>query len=412
MRLGNPGKKVWLSAAGIAAVLLITGLTWILNARGARSDIHEIRAQKLIFRVKASGELASSASLSIGPPVIPRVWDFTVTFLAPEGRPVNQGEPLVGFDTKALRDRLQVQQSELATAEKELEKITLEEQERLDGLLLEQADVGRLAEQTRQKLDVPEDMYARLELEKLRLDWDLVQDQKKLNAAQIEVQKTNLEGSVQAAQNKVTRLRSQVEETTDSIRRMTVTAPRAGFVVYVPDWNGRKTVVGENVWFGRTILEVADLSKMQVNAVIPEPDAALVRPGQRVEIRLDANPDKLFRGQVISLGKIFRAKSWDKPSVVFDARVSIENPDPDLMRPGMAADVVVLAEAEQAVPVVPEEAVTFTTEGPQVSVIGRKERAPVKLGRRSPPLVEILEGVRAGESVRIPEGILSGGEAR
>lgn len=402
-------RKLWLGAGTVAAAGALFSI-WMTGAGGAGPDIHAVQPRKLAFRIKAGGELASSASLSVGPPVIPRTWDFTVTFLAPEGREVRPGQPLCGFDTKSLRDRLDLQQSELATAEKELEKVSLEEQERLDGLLLEQADLGRQAEQLRQKLDVPGEMYARLELEKLRLDGELVKDQVKLNASLIEVQKRNLEGSVQAARNKVARLRAQVAETRDSIQRMTVTAQRPGFVVYVPDWNGRKIAAGENAWLGRTILEVADLSKMQVNAVVPEPEAALVRPGQPVEIRLDANPDKLFRGQVKALGKIFRAKSWEKPSVVFDAVVSIDNPDPDLMRPGMAAEVVILAETEQAVPVVPEQAVQYTAAGPQVELVGREKPAPVTLGRRSASLVEVLEGVREGDRVRMPAGpTLDGG---
>lgn len=404
MRWRPDGRRLLLAGAGV----LVVGVIGILvgsRAGAARASEQRVQKTRLTFRVKATGQLASAASLTISPPLVRYMWDYTVTQLAPEGKSVKVGQPLVSFDAKKLTERAQVKSAELAEAEKELEKVNLEEQERLDGLLLQQSDLTMKEAKASRKLDVPQDLLARLDLEKNRLDYELAKEESRLIAAQIDVQKVNLNAAVQAARTKVERTRRELDTTQDSIRRLNVVAPREGFLVYVQGWNGKKVAQGDNVWFGQNILEIADLTKMRVDAVIPEPDAAVVRAGQNVEIRLAANPDRLFQGRILSLGRIFRTKSYDKPSMVFDAEISIDKPDPEIMRPGMAADVVVLATSRDPVPVVPEDAVRFTAVGAQVTVRRKGEdprEVSVKLGRRSPPMVEVLEGLEEGDEVVVP----------
>ncbi|MBP7148120.1 MAG: efflux RND transporter periplasmic adaptor subunit [Acidobacteria bacterium] len=398
-----------LASLVLPAALAAWGVPRLLAGGASGTREHTVQRSRLAFRVKATGELASASSFNAGPPGVRHVWEFTITELAPEGKPIRQGEPLVRFDDKQLRERLDVQRSDLAAAEKELEKTTLEEQERLDGLLLQRAELARRLAQAEQKLAVPEDMLARLELEKLRYELELARTSHRLNDEQIEVQKVNMQAAVEAARAQVERLRRDAAETQESVQRMAVTAPRDGFVVYVPNWEKKKPVVGDSVWYGQAILEVADLSRMQVNAVIPERDAALVAAGQEVEIRLAANPDRLFRGRVRSLGRIFRTKSYDKPSTVFDAVIGIDQPDADTMRPGMAADLVILARAPEERPCIPEDALGYADGVAQVTVRrdGRAQAQPVRLGRRSPPWVEVVDGLAAGDVVLLEPATLA-----
>lgn len=391
-----------LGALGLAAAF---GARAVRGGGAGRSVPVERRA--LEFRVKASGQLASSDSLSVGPPIVSRQWDFTVTSLAPEGKPIAAGQPLVGFDPRQLVEQLDVARARLAESEKELEKVSLEEQERLDGLQLQRADLAMQEARARQKLEVPEEIVARLELATQRLDHQLAAEELRLVAEQIAVQQDNLAASVRQARSRTEEQRRVVAELEQAVARLTVTAPRAGFVVYTPDWEGKKVAIGDNVWFGMPLVEIADLSRMRVDAVIPEPDAALVKVGQPVEVRLDANPDRLFRGRIESLGRVFRTKSAEKPSTVFDARIAIDNPDPEIMRPGMAAEVIVVATAAEPRPVVPERAVRRgRAGGPALHLQrgGGTEEVAVTLGRRAPPLIEVLAGVQAGDAVLLPDG--------
>ncbi len=189
---------------------------------------------------------------------------------------------------------------------------------------------------------------------------------------------------------------------------MTVCAPRAGFVVHLTGWNGEKAQIGESVWYGRRLLEIADLTHMELAAEIAEPDAGRVALGQRAEIRLDAAPEKTFTGRIERLGRLFRTKSWESPSRVFDATISIDDADPELMRPGMAASIEILSPSEEGLLDLPEDAIVRGKEGPAVyarTAEGFEGLVPVCLGERHDGRVVIRKGLGMGDRVRLlPSG--------
>jgi HlyD family secretion protein len=175
-------------------------------------------------------------------------------------------------------------------------------------------------------------------------------------------------------------------------------------LVYATDeWNGKKKAVGDRCWVGSKILELPDLSQMQAAAVIPEPEAGKVKEGQAVEIRLDSNPDRVFKGKVKTLGRIFRTKSHDQPAIVFDVIIDILDPDPELMRPGMAAGVDIIVSSKDNALQVPESAIINHEDGLFVrkkSFLGKK-MVPVTPGARSAGMVEILAGLKENDRVII-----------
>ncbi len=52
--------------------------------------------------VSVTGELRSSNSYFFGPPAIPDIWNYTIAYLAPDGMPVEEGRPVLRFDTLLL----------------------------------------------------------------------------------------------------------------------------------------------------------------------------------------------------------------------------------------------------------------------------------------------------------------------
>jgi multidrug resistance efflux pump len=296
-------------------------------------------------KVVAQGTLNSRVKDSLGPSV-PGIWRYSITHLAAEGQNVPAGTPVVGFDPKELTDRLTVRKSELEAARKELEKTVLEGQQSLEEMQLQLAESRMKLDKAKRKLEVPSDLVGGLQQTVEKYEADLAQLEFELNGRRVETARKNLEAKRRTQQSKIARWSADVQTIQRSIEMMQLKAPRAGCVVYVvEDQQDGKPRVGGEVWHGREVVEIADLSQMEVDARVPEPDASRVRLGQRAEIRLDVNPDRLFTGKVTELGRVFHAKSQETPNIVFDATISIENPDPELMRPGMAAEVTLLPDA-------------------------------------------------------------------
>jgi HlyD family secretion protein len=103
---------------------------------------------------------------------------------------------------------------------------------------------------------------------------------------------------------------------------------------------------------------------------------------------------------------VFRKKSDDNPSIVFDAVIAIDDPDPELMRPGMAATVELAVDRLRDVIVVPEEAVVYTPQGPVITLcrtVGDTTSVAVILGRSAAGRVAVLDGLEEGDVVLVPE---------
>ena len=112
--------RVW-----IAVILVISAL-----AVGSRALQEEpkgrwlpVERRDLIIGVPLEGELSATRSASLGPPPIQSIWNFKIAYLAPEGKVVRQGQPVIRFDTSDLQQKLLQKMSERDSAEKELEKL-------------------------------------------------------------------------------------------------------------------------------------------------------------------------------------------------------------------------------------------------------------------------------------------------
>lgn len=106
-----------------------------------------------------------------------------------------------------------------------------------------------------------------------------------------------------------------------------------------------------------------DLTHMQVMTNVDEADIGLVKQGQPVEFNVDAYPMEIFKGDVrqIRLQPVVTSNV-----VTYTVIVSAPNPEKKLM-PGMTANITVLVQKVDSVPVIPGKALRFTPEGAYMS---------------------------------------------
>ncbi len=392
----------------LAAAVLLAGMTLATLALPSCSQQAQFRGEKVVrgpfhITVHASGRLQSAASLFIGCPSVERMWEYTITFMAPEGKPVKSGEAILAFNDKELQERLQLKQAELDTAEKELARLELQEQETLDELQLRQEEEKVNQQKVLHKTDVPEEFIAPLELKKRKLDLELADLRLKMARSRIVNQASGMRSRLQVQRSKVLLLQADIAKLQAEIAKMSVRAPKDGMVVYALDWDGKKKTVGDSSWMGQNVLELPDLARMQVKAAILEPQAGRIRAGQKAAVRLDADPDRAYAGTVSELGRIFRIKSDDQPVTVFDVVIDLAESNPALMRPGMAATIDIDVSSLENVLQVPEAAIIYREEGTFVRKKGwiRNTLAPVVLGARSKGMVQLLKGADRNDEVLV-----------
>ncbi len=386
-----------------AAAALALALAFAACSSSGRDTVVKVIRAPLDIKVHATGQLQSAASFFVGCPSVERLWQYTISFMAPEGQAVKQGDMILAFDAREITQRLQVKMSDLDTAAKELQRMRLTEQQTRESLALQYEQEKVNKQKAVRKADYPEGLIAPMELEKRKMELELADLQEKLAENRLRNQVSGMASRIQVQESKVRLLQAQVDGLQRDVQTMNVVAPKAGLVVYTPNWDGKKKAVGDSVWMGDTVLELPDLSRMQMKAVILEVQAGRVKVGQPAEVRLDSNPDRVYKGEITSLGRVFRVKSDSQPAIVFDAVIDLSESDPELMRPGMAAGVNITVSSKKDVLQVPDAVIVYREKGAAVWKKGTlsRELAPVTLGARSSGMVEIVSGLAENDAVVI-----------
>ena len=157
----------------------------------------------------------------------------------------------------------------------------------------------------------------------------------------------------------------------------------------------RQVSPGAYVGKGSDIVRLDALGTLKLEVPVPETYLALVRIGLPVRLTVDALPGQTFSGTVHAIDP-----SVDPVSRNVRVRARIANPRGTL-KPGMFARVAADLGGKRETILLPEQVVVPKSDGSYVFVAsnGRAELRKVALGRREPGRVEVVSGLRAGETV-------------
>lgn len=174
-----------------------------------------------------------------------------------------------------------------------------------------------------------------------------------------------------------------LEKARVDLSRCTIFAPTNGIVI------SRNVDVGQTVAasFSAPVLFVIanDLRRMQIDAMVSEADIGTVEENQAVTFTVDAFPSRTFHGKVT---QIRNSPATNQNVVSYDTVVAVENKDMKL-KPGMTANVSIIAAEREDVLKIPNAALRFRP----ASAAG-ESRGPSGMGSGSGP----GPGARSGGS--------------
>jgi membrane fusion protein, multidrug efflux system len=171
--------------------------------------------------------------------------------------------------------------------------------------------------------------------------------------------------------------------------KSTISAPFDGVVGL------RKVSVGDFVDAGAEIVNVEQIDPLKADFRVAESYLGAVRPGQRIELGVDAFPGQAFTGEVYAIDPLI-----DEAGRSILLRAKLPNPD-HVLRPGLFARVtLVLNEREDAIQV-PEQALVPQGQDQFVFKIedGKAAFTKVTTGIRREGMVEIVEGLAPDDEV-------------
>ena len=173
-------------------------------------------------------------------------------------------------------------------------------------------------------------------------------------------------------------------------KNMHIHAPAAGVVTNIGVREGARVTPASELY------QIADLSRVWVLADLYEYEISWVNVGDQATLRIGSLPGHDFVGRITYIYPYLDAKTRTNK-----VRIEFDNAD-GLLKPDMFGDVEIAASAIKSGVFVPREAVLITGKQAHLFVqseAGRFEPRTVRTGITADGLVEIVEGVKAGETV-------------
>jgi HlyD family secretion protein len=176
---------------------------------------------------------------------------------------------------------------------------------------------------------------------------------------------------------------------------VTIKAPMKGTIIQKNvEEGGVIQSASQNVSGGTTLFVMANLDSMQVRTLVDETDIGEIHSGLSATVKVEAYPDRTFRGMV---EKIEPQAEVQQNVTMFPVIVSLDNRG-GLLKPGMNAEVEILVNQARNVLLVPNNAVVRPQDvGPAALALGI-----------DPESLDLTQFVRAGRGANGARGGMQG----
>ena len=172
-----------------------------------------------------------------------------------------------------------------------------------------------------------------------------------------------------------------------------VVAPIGGIVT------DRQVGPGQYIQSGASspVFSIGDLSTVWLVADVPETDAPYIERGQTVEVRVLALPGQIFKAKLTAIGA-----QVDPVTRRVPVRATLANTDGKLKPQMFASFSIITSTGDSQAPSVPEEAIVREGDQARVWVVAQNNTLSLRsihTGRSNDGMVEVLDGLKAGERV-------------
>jgi HlyD family secretion protein len=184
------------------------------------------------------------------------------------------------------------------------------------------------------------------------------------------------------------------------IMKTAIIAPSDGSVVSVD--LKKSYVLSAQDYSSKTAVKLVDTNTIRFKGTVDEIDIIKVKPNQRVNITVDAVPDRTFTGTVqfispygTAVGKVIK----------FTVLVEMDPVDIQL-RGGLRATAEIMTSSVQNVLLVPVSYIVSTPGGSMVMLVngktGQAEPKPITIGLQNFQYAEVTSGLSEGDKIQVP----------
>ena len=341
----------------IIALILISKLT-------SKKDIANLYAEaqrgQFDIVVTTTGELQAEKSTDIYGPEFSqsrniRAMDIKITDLVPEGTEVKEGDYVATLDRTSFDNSLKDELERLNTFETNLEVKILDTAVTLSNLRDNIKNLRFTVEEAaitlqQSKYEPPTTIrQAEISLDKANRSLD-----QSVRGYSLRVEQAR--SDMRTMKTQLSEQRQRVADLQAVLSKFIINAPASGMVIYKRDRMGTKRKVGSSIspW-DNVVATLPDMSSMISKTYVNEIDVSKVKSGQKVEIAVDAFPEKRYTGYVTSVANIGEQLP-NADAKVFEVLIKVDQSDL-ILRPSMTTGNKIITKTIPDVTYIPLESV-------------------------------------------------------
>jgi multidrug efflux pump subunit AcrA (membrane-fusion protein) len=385
---------------GIVVVVAIIFLIVISKAT-SKKDISNLYVQskrgQFDIVVTTTGELQAENSTDIRGPEFSQLrnirgMDIKIQDLVPEGTEVKEGDFIATLDRTAFDNTLKDELDKLTTFETNLEMKILDTAVTLSSLRDNIKNLRFTVEEAaitlqQSKYEPPTTIrQAEIALDKANRALDQTIKSYSLRVEQAK-------SDMRTNRRNFTEQQKRVNDLQTLLSKFDIKAPSPGMVIYKRDRMGTKRKTGStiNPW-DNVVATLPDMSSMISKTYVNEIDVSKVKSGQKVEIMVDAFPEKSYTGVVSSVANIGEQLP-NADAKVFEVLIKVDGSDP-ILRPSMTTGNKIITKTINDVIYIPLESVQAGTDSVPFVYLKNGNKQVVVLGESNENNVVIEQGLK------------------
>jgi|WetSurMetagenome_2_1015567.scaffolds.fasta_scaffold00034_1 HlyD family secretion protein len=327
------------------------------------------------------------------------VEDFKITDIVAEGTIVKQGDYVATLDRTSYDNTLKDALQTLTTLQNNLELKILDTAMSLTSLRDEIKNQRYAVEEA--SIEVDQSKYeppATLRKAQLNLNREQRALEQKLKSYKL--RKIQITTDINSQKATLQNQEQLVKNLQDFLAQFRITAPADGMVIYKKDRMGNKRKAGSSINpFDNVIATLPDLTTMLSKVYVSEIEVTKVIPGLKVNISVDAFPNKSYNGTIMSVANIGEVLP-NSDAKMFEVMIKLDGTDVTL-RPSMTTwNKIILKTIPDAV-YIPLECVQAGLDSVQYVYKKNKTRQIVIIGDLNDKNAVVKEGLDAGTEVYI-----------
>lgn len=403
-------KKLWIGAA-VVLVLLVSYFAFSGGDAASTDVLTNVQKGTFKIEIETTGELEAKNSVKILGPVQLRdfrIWTVTIQNIVDEGTVVKKGDWVATLDRSEFQNRFNEKQIELEKASSRFTQTQLDTTLQMRQSRDELVNLGYALEENQIILDQSKfEPPATIKQNEINLDKARRAHEQALENYKIKKrQNTEKMREVSAELKKV---ENEFQAMTRVMESFNVVAPEDGMVIYVKGWDGKAMKAGSQVqMWDPQVASLPDLTTMMSKTYVNEVDVRKVKPGQDVQIGLDAYPDKKLVGKVVRVANVGEQRP-NSDSKVFEVAIEIDGSDATL-RPSMTTSNKIIAKVIDNALSVPLEC--LHSESDTITYVFKKNgintiKQEVSVGETNASHVVVLGGLTADDRIylSVPSGM-------